>query len=95
MATASPESFRGLLKRAEEIYDKAKELTQGKDKDGFIRLISWESIDQAVNNLAEMKGALQEKIKELAKNSPQKRKYEECLRKTECLLSELRKKQEK
>lgn len=93
MAPSSPETFKGLLKRAEKAYNGVWELLREQDEDGFIKLVSWNDIDQAVENLARTAGLLRGKISELTKNSSRKEKYKMCLYKIEFLLSELRKKQ--
>lgn len=93
MSTSSPESYRGLMQKANEVYEEALILVQGTDSDGFRRLTSWDSIDQAVEDLAAIRSILGEKIKELKKDSPQKKKYNCILEKIDKRLTELRDKQ--
>lgn len=90
---ASPSSFKGLLKRAKKVYDEACAMTRETDADGFIKIVKWNDIDQAVENLSEMKGILKIKIRELDKNKSSKNKYEKQLEEIKKLLSELRGKQ--
>ena len=95
MSISSPETYKGLLKKAEKLCEKARLLVEGRDADGSARLRWWDDIDKTVESLAEMKGELRVKIEELQKDSPQKCKYEKVLRETEIYLSVLRKFQKK
>ena len=63
------------------------------DVDGFIKIVTWNNIDQAVENLSEMKGLLKIKIRELDKDKSSRNKYEKQLEKIIKLLLELREKQ--
>lgn len=86
---SSPESYRGLTKRAQLCYEEAFYCVRGIDSKGFTRLVKWDSIDQAAENLASMNRELTIKIKELKKDSKAKGKYVEMLTKIDDLLCEL------
>ena len=89
MAKSAPETFRKLLKEAEQLYNEAEELLSGRDKDGFTRLIRWDDIDEAVNHLFKMQGRLEAKIEELNKDGSQKNKYVDMLQKIKEVTNEL------
>lgn len=86
---SSPESYRGLMKRAQRCYEESYCCIRGIDSEGFTRLVKWDSIDHAAENLASMKRELTIKIKELNKDSKVKGKYVEMLEKIDSLLCEL------
>ena len=90
---ASPSSFKGLLKKAQKVYDEAYDMTRETDVDGFIKIVTWNDIEKAVKNLSEMKGLLKIKIRELDKDKSSRNKYEKQLEKIIKLLLELREKQ--
>lgn len=89
MAKSAPETFRKLLKEAEQLYNEAEELLSGRDKDGFTKLIQWNDIDEAVNRLCKMQGRLEAKIEELNKDGSQKNKYVDMLQKIKEVTNEL------
>ena len=89
MAKSAPETFKKKLREAEQLYDEAKELLSGRDKDGFTKLIQWNDIDEAVYRLCKMQGMLEAKIEELNKDGSQKNKYVDMLQKIEEVTNEL------
>lgn len=93
MSISSPETYRGLLRKAKKVCEKARILMKKTDNNGFYKLTSWDSIDQAVENLIDTRAKLSVKIQELKKESSQKEKYEFCLKEIEGLLKKLRDKQ--
>lgn len=93
MATSSPETYKGLLSKAAKLCEETEVLVSKVDADGFINLVRWNDIDQAVEKLSEMKGILDTKIKELQKNSTRSAEYEVTKTRIENLLSSIRKRQ--
>ena len=89
MAKSAPETFKKKLREAEQLYDEAKELLSGRDKDGVTKLIQWNDIDEAVNRLCKMQGMLEAKIEELNKDGSQKNKYVDMLQKIKEVTNEL------
>lgn len=93
MATSSPETYKGLLSKAAKLCEETEVLVSKVDADGFINLVRWNDIDQAVEKLSEMNGFLEAKIKELPKNSPRLADYKAMKTRIENSLSSIRKTQ--
>lgn len=97
--SATPETYRGVLKNAEKCYTDALKYAQHagedgyvRDKDGFIVLQRLESFDDAIENLTRMEGFLSAKIDDFPKksDSPKKLKYEEHRSKIHTLIKEIK-----
>lgn len=96
---ATPETFRGVLKNAEECYTNALKYAKPvgedgyvRDEDGFIILRRFESFDDAIESLTWMEGFLTAKIKDFPKKSDSKKKlkYEEHRSKICTLIKEIK-----
>ena len=93
--SASPESFRGILKNAKHVYNEAVKNTQTKDDKGFIRLVKYKDIDDAIVSLSKIEGILETKINDLSKNSTEKPKYAKIYKEVIELKENLRKYRQK
>ncbi len=76
MAKAAIETFRGVIKEAEKIYNKIVEETKSTADNGNIKLVWKYKISDGIENISKCMGILETKMKELNKDSDRKEKYQ-------------------
>lgn len=92
---ATPDTFRGVLRNAENCYQEALNLLSEKTPNGFTRLVTHDEIDTMVERLSNVLGGLQAKMDELKPDGQPRKNYQNTIDKLDDILKKFRKKQVK